>query len=92
MKKIFAIICAVIILCSLAGCEDYENTTVRYEKETIEEMGFVIIEQIYVAGDNSAYIVYDSDTNVEYLIYDGYRSFSISPYYDENGNVAIYGG
>ena len=54
-------------------------------------MGFVVIEQIYAKGDNSAYIVYDPVTKVEYLIYYGYRSFSISPYYDENGNVAFYG-
>lgn len=91
MKKLIAIILTAAMLCCFAGCKNYKTFNIQHTEKAIGEMGFIIVEQIYVKGDNSAYIVYDPVTKVEYLIYDGYRSFSISPYYDENGNVAFYG-
>jgi hypothetical protein len=92
MKKIFLIILIVFTLCCFAACDDYEENTKNITENTIENMGFIPIENIYLHGDSCAYVVYDPATKVEYIVFDGYRSFSICPYYDENGDVAIYGG
>jgi hypothetical protein len=92
MRKIFAIFLVVVTLLCLTACDTVTSSNVEYGKKLIKNAGFVIIEQKYVKGDDSAYLVYDSKTKVEYLIFDGYHSLSVCPYYDENGNVAIYEG
>ena len=89
MKKLIAIILAIFMFCCLTACAD---STTAFAEEAIERHGFVVVRQLYVYGDTSVYIVYDPSTMVEYIIYDGYRSYSICPYYDENGNVAFYKG
>lgn len=92
MKKILAIVLIVVTLCCLTACESYDEGVKNVTKDVIINMGFIPIENIFVSGDNCAYLVYDPDTKVEYIFYDGYRSFSICPYYDKNGSVKFYEG
>lgn len=51
------------------------------------------IEQIESYGNTGGmYLVYDVKTKVKYILSVFSYGYSISPYYDETGNVAFYEG
>ena len=54
-------------------------------------MGFSVIKRLDCNATN-IYLVYDTVTNVEYIVEFGNGNVSFCPYYDANGNVSIYGG
>lgn len=91
MKKIIVIVLTICLLCGLIGC-----TTKSIEKNietAIEKSGFILIDLFGERGDVDIFLVYDPNTKVEYLFTRGpYSSMSICPYYDSNGNIAIYKG
>ena len=90
MKRFIALLLVIFVCISLtACCFDYEEV----DTEQIEEYGFVKIKTFGVYGEGGCYLAYDPATNVEYLVTTGsYGEFSLCPYYNEQGNVAIYEG
>ena len=91
MKRFVAILLIVLILCGLTACD---VSTVREENASaqLDDLGFEVIEYLGSYGDCYIYLVYDVETNVEYIFASGYCRMSWSPYYDESGNVAFYDG
>lgn len=95
MKRFIAIILFILTLFIFIGCDAKTGTTdYGADENYIESFGFEIIDRIGNYGDRKVYLVYDTRTNVEYiLIHDEYNhTDSLCPYYDETGNVAIYTG
>jgi hypothetical protein len=76
-----------MIFC-FTGCNYKDDVTT----ELLEESGFEIIDKIGHYGDVSIYLVYHSETKVEYIFVNGYCETSLCPYYDDNGNIVIYKG
>ena len=89
MKRIIVLVVIIILCINLVACE-YSRTESDLKQQ--EAFGFVTIEQRGYYGDSAAYLIYDPTTKVEYIVINGSGgNFSICPYYDEHGNVAIYG-
>lgn len=82
MKKIIAVLLALLLCVSLAACGTYEGN-----KDYTARTGFV-----EVTGKKNLY--YDPDTKVIYIIfneYDGYQGYGyMSPYYAPNGLPYLY--
>lgn len=90
MKR-FIVVMLIIFMCtSLAACSDSYD---KWDEEQIEAYGFIVIKQLGRYGESACYLVYDPATNIQYTVCTGsYSNFSLCPYYDEYGNVAIYKG
>ena len=81
MKYIVTILLVCFVLCMFVGCS-YETD----DKSMLEDLGFIHLKTY----GRRTYLVYDTETRVQYIVNMNYgRSFC--PYYDETGNVAIYG-
>lgn len=78
MKRIIAILLVIFILCGLAACAPCEPVDEQFEK----------IEKIGSVNGYTIWLVYDVNTKVVYVV----SGDSICPYYDADGNVAIYKG
>lgn len=88
MKRIVTLLLGIILCMSLSACR---STYDRIDAEQIKAYGFVTIEQLGTYGEGASYVVYDPTTKVEYIAITGiYGNFSFCPYYDEDGDVAIY--
>lgn len=88
MKRIVAILLAMFIVFTFVGCGACESED-SY-KEIVE--GFVTVKELDTSY-RKAYMVYDKDTRVMYIVTEGYYGApSFSPYYDSNGDVAFYKG
>lgn len=92
------IIAVVIILFVAIGLVVISDPTISFKigfekaiTEKIENMGFSVIKRLDCDASN-IYLVYDTVTNVEYIVEFGNGNVSFCPYYDTNGNVSIYGG
>lgn len=93
MKKFIVLLLVLVIVFSCAGCG--VESRIKWNKDHIETFGFVVINQFggMYGSESGCYLVYDPATNVEYICHVGsYGNFSLCPYYDETGNVVIYGG
>lgn len=94
MKKIVVLLTIFILMFSLAGCasKTYENAI----KESYEEYGygyFTVIEEWGTNNGTGAIyrIVYANDTRVKYLIVVCANQYGITPLYNEDGTLQIYG-
>ena len=89
-------IAVVIILFVVIGLVGITDPTIKIDHENaitknIERMGFSVIKRLDCDATN-IYLVYDTVTNVEYIVEFGNGNVSFCPYYATNGNVAIYDG
>ena len=92
------IITVAIILFIVIGVAVISDSTISFKvnpektiAKRIESMGFSVIKRLECNATN-IYLVYDTGTNVEYIVEFGNGNVSFCPYYDANGNVAIYDG
>ena len=92
------IIAAAIILVVAIGVVAISDLTISFKVDhektitkKIENMGFSVIKRLDCDATN-IYLVYDTATNVEYIVEFGNGNVSFCPYYDANGNVSTYGG
>lgn len=93
MKRFIALLLIAVMCFCLTACNSYWDRYDQLDDARFEEYGFIKIKQLGRYGENACYLVYDPITKVEYIACTGsYGNFSVCPYYDEYGNVAIYGG
>ena len=92
MKKIIAVVLVLIVIIVCTGCAKYEAHFDNMAIEYIHSAGFEFIEKMGNFGDYRTYLAYDTRTNVEYIVTFGNGTNGFCPYYDEYGNIAIYGG
>ena len=93
MKRLIALLLIVIMCAGFAACDAHYARLDEYDDHEFKEYGFVTIKQLGRYGEGACYLVYDPVTKVEYIVRTGsYNDFSVCPYYDEHGNVAIYEG
>lgn len=92
------IITVAIILFVVIGVAVISDPTISFKispektiAKRIEGMGFSIIKRLDCDATN-IYLVYDTVTNVEYIVEFGNGNVSFCPYYDANGDVSIYSG
>ena len=89
-------IAVIIILFVVIGLVGITDPTIKVDHENaiaknIERMGFSVIKRLDCDATN-IYLVYDTVTNVEYIVEFGNGNVSFCPYYDANGDVSIYSG
>lgn len=96
MKNRFITLCLLAMI-FLTGCESSKAAYARAEistQNTLEKMGFIVVENLTVPDSPySCYLVHDKETNVMYylaLTYNG--GVTLSPRYNENGDIMIYEG
>ena len=92
MKRFIVIALIVVLAFSCTACKSYHEHFDNMYQDHIESFGFKIIEKLGTWGDYRSFLVYDTRTNVEYIVTIGNGSDGFCPYYDKNGSVAIYGG
>ena len=91
MKKILSVLLIIITICCFSGCNqpsqgNNADTNIKYihseyfDVEIVEDLG----------GDS--YIIRDLHTDVLYLLVGGYNANVMSPIYNRDGSVKLYGG
>ena len=93
-----AFILFVVIGVAIIGVAVISDPTISFKidpektiAKRIESMGFSVIKRLDCDATN-IYLVYDTVTNVEYIVEFGNGNVSFCPYYDANGDVSIYSG
>lgn len=88
MKKILALLLVIILCIGLVGCgtkfqdPDY-NATITNSKYFKAEI---------VEHTNTGYVIRDIETNVLYIIIDGYSGTMMVPLYNADGSLKLYEG
>lgn len=84
MKRIIAIVIALVIAFALCGCSNPQ----RGDTSPFSD-DFVILDYEYFGSDNSYenYTVCHKDTGVVYLIIEGGYRLAITPLYNADGSV-----
>ena len=88
MKKILTLLLTIILCLGLCGCgteftdPDY-NTTIKKSEYFKTEI---------VEHTNTGYVIRDIETNVLYIIIDGYSGTMIVPLYNADGSLKLYKG
>ena len=90
-KKLLAIAMAAIMGLSAVGCTSYEESVDISKSEQSFEGGYFTLIRKW-NSDHNCYIVYANDTKVIYLVVVGYRRYGITPLYNADGSVQVYGG
>lgn len=91
MRKIIVILCICLLL---TGCGTRYETRYEDAEDTSEEIGGGYFTLIKEWGDdpNIHYeIVYANDTGVKYLIFKTYYKAGITPLYNADGSLQVYG-
>lgn len=99
-KKIVTLLCSLIIMFSLTGCE---KNTAAIDSNGIAHPTFgrfiTLNEESYndLHGNwHQQFIAYDKDTKIMYIIEIGHHRFSISPFYVMNNEnepvIGVYNG
>ena len=92
MKKLLIILCLIAMVFCFTGCDKRDQLQYEAVNNMVTDMDFVVIEEISHYGDTYIYLVYDSETNVEYILVDGYCETSLCPRYNRNGDVMVHKG
>lgn len=95
-KNIRFILCCLLLSISLAGCapgDDVVRNDKGYQVVSIGNRNFVKIE----TGESDSYFDYafiyvDIETNVQYLLVDGYNMCAMEVIVDADGKPILYEG
>ena len=85
MKKIIVLVLMTLIL---TGCK---TTTYKTNNEVYWDK-FIVIEERRNIAYGSLSIVYDKDTKVMYYFIESTYNQTVSPIYNADGTVMVYGG
>lgn len=88
MKRFIALILMVIVIASLVGCANVEDS----QDDTWDDLGFTVLDHVGHTTSFDYYIVYDNETNVIYYLSPTSTGIALSPRYDANGEIMIYKG
>ena len=91
-KKILSILLCGILVLFFGGCG--QNYQEAIDNNSTKEYGggyFTVITEWRGDGGENCYIVYANDTKVKYLIWSSFYRFSITPLYNADSTLQIYG-
>ena len=86
-KKILAVVTAGLIRLSAAGCTSYQQAANMPDKGTSSCGGYFTLLTEWNGGS----IVYANDTKVKYLVTLGDGRSGITPLYNADGTLQVYG-
>lgn len=92
MKKLLVALLLITMIFCFVGCDCYDDAYDEKVNELMDNAGFVVIDRLGKSGDTYFYLVYDTGTNVEYILVDGYCETSLCPRYNRNGDVIVHKG
>lgn len=93
-KKILAVVTAGLIGLYAAGCTSYQQATNMPDKGTSFGGGYFTSLTEWDSGGvrgQHCYIVYANDTKVKYLVTLGDVTSGITPLYNADGTLQVYG-
>lgn len=90
MKKIVAILLIIVMLCCVVGCggKTYQNSIINNEDFA---NGYFTTITKWNEGTVNYRIIYANDTNVKYLVIYGGQLYAITPLYNADSTLQIYG-
>jgi protein-disulfide isomerase-like protein with CxxC motif len=87
MKRFVAVVIVLILMFSLVACAaETQDNRHRHINDN-----FTVVSKFGDVSGYPAFLVYDNNTFVMYIVTIG-SGVSFCPYYESNGNVAIYEG
>ena len=90
-KKILAVVTAGLIGLSAAGCTSYQQAVNMPDKGTSFCGGYFTLLTKWEDAKGWYYVVYANDTKVKYLVTYGDSSSGITPLYNADGTLQVYG-
>ena len=90
-KKILAVVTAGLIGLSAAGCTSYQQAVNMPDKGTSFFGGYFTLLTEWDVGGQHCYIAYANDTKVKYLVTFGNVTSGITPLYNADGILQVYG-
>ena len=90
-KKILTAVAAGVIGLSAAGCTSYQQAANMPDKGTSFGGGYFTLLTEWNAGAQHCYIVYANDTKVKYLMMFRDGKAGITPLYNADGTLQVYG-
>lgn len=93
-KKLIALLAVCLMLFALVGCgRSYQDaTTTNVGCSVAKAKGYFTIVEYWGGGAGSSYyIVYANDTKVMYFLMCDADRFGITPLYNADGTLQIYG-
>ena len=90
-KKILAVVTAGLIGLYAAGCASYQQAANMPDKGTSFCNGYFTLLTKWDDGARHCNIVYANDTKVKYLVIVGDGRAGITPLYNADGTLQVYG-
>lgn len=90
-KKILAIVTAGLIGLSAAGCTSYQQAANMPDKGTSYGGGYFTLLTEWNDARGWYSVVYANDTKVKYLVTYGESRSGITPLYNADGTLQVYG-
>lgn len=90
-KKILAVVTAGLIGLSAAGCTSYQQAANMPDKGTSFGGGYFTLLTEWNGSSRTYYVVYANDTKVKYLVIVGDARSGITPLYNADGTLQVYG-
>lgn len=90
-KKILAVVTAGVIGLSAAGCTSYQQAANMPDEGTSYGGGYFTLLTEWSGGARSYSVVYANDTKVKYLVIVGDARSGITPLYNADGTLQVYG-
>lgn len=90
-KKILAVVMAGLIGLSATGCTSYQQAANMPDKGTSYGGGYFTLLTKWSDGGKNCYVIYANDTRVKYLVITGDDRSGITPLYNADGTLQVYG-
>ena len=91
-KKLLGIVFCGMLILSCLGCSvSYQEATNTNKKEDYGNGYFTVVTEWNENSRRTYRIVYANDTNVKYLIVVNGHQYGITPLYNADGTLQIYG-
>lgn len=90
-KKILAVVTAGLIGLSATGCTSYQQAANMPDKGTSFCNGYFTLLTEWDDGVRACFVVYANDTKVKYLVIAGDGRSGITPLYNADGTLQVYG-